>query len=169
MALATPGFLLIVSSLMILLESDGQPWWPRARREALRLLPFFAFLPVYYFVHVAKIPPATFQGAGQYRDSINLTTILANCRKFPLWIVRIYAWSDQTLQIRMYQSTVLNNVVGICARFCWWGWHGGGVCAAGPSSRLVLLLMLAWTGGLPFAADLLRRLRLAHQSGRDWL
>lgn len=144
-ALAAPGFLLIVSSLMVWLEPGGQPWWPRARREVLRLLPYFAVLLVYYFVHVAKIPPATFQGTGQYRDSTNLTAILANCRKFPLWIVRIYAWSDQTLQIKMYQSTVLNNAAGIGALLLV-GLAWRRLLRRHPSSRLVLLLMLAWTG-----------------------
>src|SRR5204862_3714356 len=111
-ALATPGYLLIASALIAWLESGEDSWWQRMRREALRLLPFFAVLPAYYFFHVAKIPPATFQVAGQYRNTVNWPVILAHCRKFPLWIVRTYAWTDAPRESRWYQSTVLNNLVG---------------------------------------------------------
>jgi len=111
-ALATPGYLLIASALLAWLEPDGNSWWLRMRREVLRLLPFFAVLPAYYFFHLSKIPAAAFQGNDQYRTTVNWPVILANCRKFPLWIVRIYAWTDSTLQTRMYQSNILNNSVG---------------------------------------------------------
>jgi hypothetical protein len=101
-------------------------------------------LPAYYFFHIAKISPGTFFDSGPYRNTANWGMILANVRKFPLWIVRIYAWSDETLSNHFYQSTALNNIVGICALAMvavqWWR----GVRLA-PSSRLVLLLMLGWT------------------------
>jgi hypothetical protein len=143
-ALATPGYLLIVSALICWLERDGISWWPRMRREALRLLPFFAILPVYYFFHLAKIPPAAFQG-GQYRNTANWPVILANLRSFPLWVVRIYAWSGATLQTRMYQSTILNNLVGIgTLLLVLVQWTR--LLRHDKSSRLPLLLMLAWTG-----------------------
>ncbi|HXB74895.1 MAG TPA: malectin [Candidatus Acidoferrales bacterium] len=146
-ALATPGYLLIVSILVTVFERrdapTDAPLGPRIRRELLRLLPFFALLPVYYFIHVTKIPGDTFAGSGRYRSAANWGIILANLRKFPLWIVRIYAWSDQTLSIRMYQSTALNNTVGICGLLLVAVQWRRRVRMA-PSSRLVLLLMLAW-------------------------
>ncbi|HJZ95202.1 MAG TPA: malectin [Candidatus Solibacter sp.] len=142
-ALATPGFLLIVSTLTLWLEPHGSSWVPRVRREALRLLPYFAALTVYYFAHVARIPPANFTATGQYRDTASLPVILANCRKFPLWIARIYAWSDQTLQIKMYQSTIWNNLAGIGALvLMFWQWRR--IVRGKPAFRRVLLLMLAW-------------------------
>jgi hypothetical protein len=145
MALVTPGFLLVASVLMAAFEPDGGPLWKRARREGLRLLPFFAVLPVYYFLHLAKIPPSMFQGNGPYRASANLAMILANCRKFPLWIVHIYAWSDQTLKIKMYQSTMLNNLAGTgTLLLVIEQWRR--MVRTVPPSRLVLWLMLAWTG-----------------------
>jgi hypothetical protein len=145
-ALATPGYLLIASALMAWLEPGGDSWRRRMRREVLRLLPFFAVLPAYYFFHLAKIPPASFQGDSQYRNAVNWPVILANCRRFPLWIVRIYAWTDPTLQTRMYQSSILNNLVGagtLLVVFVQWmrilRREKGG-------ASLCLLLMLAWTG-----------------------
>ena len=144
MALATPGYLLLASSLVTVFERKDAPPGPRIRRELLRLLPFFAVLPAYYLIHIARIPADTFFASGPYRTNANWGMILANLRKFPLWIARIYAYSDQTLSIRMYQSTALNNVVGICGLLLvavqWWR-----RVRLAPSSRLVLLLMLAWT------------------------
>ena len=145
MALATPGYLLLVSVLMAWLEPDGAPIWNRARREVLRLLPFFAVLPVYYFAHVTKIQHTMFQGTGDYRATTIWPAILANCRKLPLWIVHIYAWSDQTLQIRNYQSTVLNNIAGtVILLLVAVQWRR--MVRTVPASRVPLLLMLAWTG-----------------------
>jgi hypothetical protein len=143
-ALATPGFLLIVSALTLWPDPDGSSKGLRVRREVLHLLPFFAVLAVYYLAHVARIPPANFTASGQYRDTANPSAILANCRKFPLWIVRIYAWSDQTLQIKMYQSTIWNNLAGIGALvLVFWQWRR--IVRGKPVFRRVLLLMLAWT------------------------
>jgi hypothetical protein len=144
MPLATPGFLLLTSVLIALFEDKDAPAGPRIRRELLRLLPFFAVLPAYYFFHIARIAPGTFEDSGPYRNTANWGMILANLRKFPLWIVRIYAWSDQTLRDRMYQSTAVNNIIGICALTLvavQWGRR----TRLDPASRLVLLLMLGWT------------------------
>jgi Malectin domain len=143
-ALATPGFLAIVSAITLWLDPHRSSRMLRLRREVLRLLPFFALLVVYYFAHVVRIPQANFGAAGQYRDTANLAAILANCRKFPLWIMHIYAWSDQTLQIKMYQSTFWNNLAGIGALvlvFAQWR----RIVREKPAFRPVLLMMLAWT------------------------
>ena len=144
MPLATPGFLLLASVLVTRFENKDAFAAPRIRRELLRLLPFFAVLPAYYFFHIAKIAPGTFYDSGPYRNTANWGMILANVRKFPLWIVRIYAYSDETLSGRFYQSTALNNIVGICALALVAVQWGRRVRLA-PSSRLVLLLMLGWT------------------------
>ena len=110
MALALPPYLLVMSVLLVVLDPNRRV---SMRRELLRLLPFFLLLPVYYFMHLAKLPPTAFPSTGYYRSSANWTVILANCRKFLLWIPRIYAFTGETAGERMYQSTVLNNVVGI--------------------------------------------------------
>ncbi len=144
MPLATPGFLLLASLLVTIFEHKNAPAGPRIRRELLRLLPFFAVLPAYYFFHIAKIAPGTFFDSGPYRSTANWGMILANVRKFPLWIARIYAYSDETLHTRMYQSTALNNIVGICGLALVAVQWGRRVRLA-PSSRLVMLLMLGWT------------------------
>jgi hypothetical protein len=143
-ALALPGYLLLVSILIVWLDPGGQPRAALLRREALRLVPFFAVLPLYYVLHIARIPPQIFQATGQYRSGANWPVILANCRKFPLWIMRIYAWSDQTLQIHMYQSTALNNAVGLAALLLVLvQWRR--IVRANPRGPMVLLLMLGWT------------------------
>jgi hypothetical protein len=145
MALAIPGFLFAAAALTIWLEPGVESLSKRLRREALRLLPFFAVLPAYYFFHIVKIPPATFQTSGPYRSTANWEAILANCRKMPLWIVRIYAWADQTLQIRMYQSNVLNNIVGFTSLvLVVLSWRR--TLRIAPRYRLALLLMLVWSG-----------------------
>ena len=143
MALATPGCLVMVSALTAWLEPDGNSRWPGIRREAVRLAPFFALLPVYYVIHLTKIPIDALQVNDPYRSTANWTVILANLRKFPLWIVRIYAWTGETLQGRMYQSTVLNNLAGLSALVlvvvqCRW-------IQRSSVHRFALFLMLAWT------------------------
>ena len=141
MALAIPGYLLAASAIIVWFDAR-QPLRARVRREALRLLPFFAMLPVYYFFHLANIPPGTFTDTGHYRSGVNWDIILANLRKFPLWIVRIYAFTGETLDQRMYQSNLLNNFVGalllVMVGFRWIarGWRD--------RQHSVPLLMLAW-------------------------
>ena len=110
MALALPPYLLVMSILLAVSHPKRQV---SMRRELLRLLPFFLLLPVYYYLHLAKLSSATFPSTGYYRSSANWTVILANCRKFLPWIQRIYAFTGETAGQRMYQSTVVNNVVGI--------------------------------------------------------
>jgi hypothetical protein len=144
-ALATPLYLLVASALTIGLMPDGDSW-RRLRREAIRLLPFFAVLPAYYLFHIMKIPATAFQGSDQYRNTANWPVILANCRKFPLWILRIYCWTEPTLRTRMYQSNVLNNLVGAgMLLLVVVQWMRILRCDKG-GARLCLWLMLAWTG-----------------------
>lgn len=119
-ALAVPVYLALLSGLAAL-ESKNLSW----RREMLRVAPFFAVLPLYYLVHFTKVPPGSFSGDGPYRSVANWTMIVANLRKMPLWILRIYGYTGEKLGERMYQSTLVNNLVGIAAAalvsVTWWG------------------------------------------------
>src|SRR5262249_55527906 len=139
MALATPLYLTAISALFLCLQPNWIPLAIRIRREAARLLPSFALLPVYYFVHVARIPRGSFQAGGAYRDAANWQIILANLHKLPLWIIRFYAGTEPQ---RMYQSNAVNNLFGaltfVMVAVYWWRNRR--------TSRLPLLLMLAWTG-----------------------
>jgi len=61
MALATPGYLLTAGALLGWFGRGTVPPGRHLRREALRLIPFFSMLVVYYFVHTARIPAGTFR------------------------------------------------------------------------------------------------------------
>jgi hypothetical protein len=111
--------------------------------EALRLLPFFALLPAYYFFHLAKIPPSTFSNSGLYRSGVNWPAILGNARKLSLWIVRIYALTGDKFSDRMYQSNPLNNTIGI-SMLLLTAAQWTRKARRDPHLQLVLLLMLAW-------------------------
>jgi hypothetical protein len=140
--LAIPFYLLVLSLLAAALERPGEPP-KRLLRETLRLLPFFALLPAYYFFHLTKIAPDAF-AAGPYRTTANWQTILSNVRTLSLWTARIYCYTGETLHQRMYQSTLLNNTVGIATLAlvaAYWI-----KVRRDPARRLTGLLMLAWIG-----------------------
>jgi len=139
-ALTVPLFLVAVSALVLLLDAKYRPLW---YREVLRLAPFLAVLPVYYFVHYTKVPAGSFNQSGPYRSAANWAMIVANTRKLTLWVMRIYAFTGDTLGERMYHSNAVNNTVGFAAaalviamwlprvwRDRWW--------------RLVALFLIAW-------------------------
>ncbi|HZT28652.1 MAG TPA: malectin [Bryobacteraceae bacterium] len=115
MALAIPFYLALASLLYLALDRGGEPAVRRLLREALRLLPFLAVLPLYYFFHLARIPHDVFTGSGPYRAVAQWSVILGNLRRLPLWILRIYAFTGETIHARMYQSTPWNNAVGLGA------------------------------------------------------
>jgi hypothetical protein len=143
MALAIPLFLLLAALCSLLYDPDGRPFSRRWAGEALRLAPFFAMLPVYYFVHLAKIPTGSFAGAGPYRDTAHWVAILANLRRFPLWIARIYAFTGDSVVQKLYLSTVINNAVGI-GTFLLVVLQWIRRLRREPGCRFPLLLMLAW-------------------------
>jgi len=118
--LAVPVYLALVSAL----AAPGSTQRPGWRREALRLAPFFAVLPLWYLLHFTKVPPGSFPGSGPYRSIANGSMIAANLRKMPLWILRIYAGTGETLGERMHQSNAVNNLAGVAAAvlvsLMWW-------------------------------------------------
>ena len=139
-ALATPLYLLTVSVLFALFEPKRRPAW---YRELLRLVPFAALWPLYYFVHYTKVPAGSFTQAGPYRSIANWSAILANIRILPLWVLRIYAYTGETVGERMYLSNAWNNAVGIAAlaltAVMWFR-----KVRSNPSWRFPGALMLAW-------------------------
>ena len=100
-ALPIPFYLAAVSVLVAVFDSGQRPSW---RRELLRLAPFLAVLPIYYFFHYAQVPAGTFTASGPYRSIANWGMILANFRKMTLWTLRIYGYTGDTLGERMYHS-----------------------------------------------------------------
>jgi Malectin domain len=141
MALATPGYLLTAGLILWWFDRERRPLARHLRREALRLIPFFSMLAVYYFVHTARIPAGTFQTGGAYRVSANWDAILFNLRKLPLWIARIYAGSEP---VKMYQSNLWNDLTGIVLLvIVIWQWRR--LVRMNRKALPVLLLMLAWT------------------------
>jgi hypothetical protein len=135
-ALALPVYLALLTALAAL-GSKSLKW----RRETLRLAPFFAAVPLYYWVHFTKVPPGSFPGYGPYRSVANWTMIVANLEKMPLWILRIYGYTGEILAER-YQSSPVNNLVGIAAAalvsVAWWQ------RARLPSYRHLLMALLCW-------------------------
>jgi hypothetical protein len=144
MALAIPLFLLVASAVAILMDRE-RPLRARIAGETLRLLPFFAMLPVYYFFHIVKIPPDAFTAEGPYRSGVNWDAIFRNLRSLPLWALRIFAFTGETAGQKMYQSNLVNNVAGaalLALTAVPWiarGWTDR-------RARAVLLLMLCWWG-----------------------
>jgi hypothetical protein len=150
-ALAVPFYLAALSALAVL-DSPRYGSW---RREAFRLAPFFAILPLYYLLHFTKVPAGSFPGTGPYRSVANWGMILANLRKMSLWIMRIYAWSGETLGERMYQSNAVNHLAGVASAaliaLMWWRksrWKSGGRLLAILLSWIVVFLALpVYAGG----------------------
>jgi hypothetical protein len=103
--LAMPFYLATVSAAFVVFEKA------RIRTEILRLVPFFALLPVYYVFHLARIPQEQFTGI--YRVTADWGSILANLRNLTLWTARIYAFTGDGPDRPMYQSNWLNNSVGL--------------------------------------------------------
>jgi hypothetical protein len=143
MTVVIPGYLVLVTLLFFWLEKRETPSRARLRAEFARLAPFFAMLPVYYVFHVAKVPAGTFTSSGIYRTGVNWDLILANIRKFPLWIARIYCLTGDKVEQRMHQSTLLNNLLGITA-FVAVALIWVPSVKTDKLCRLPLLLMLAW-------------------------
>ena len=140
LALATPMWLASASAVVILFEYKRGERRRMVLREAIRVAPFFAVLPAYYFFHLTKVPPGSFGDSGLYRLGPNWVVILANLKKFLLWILRIYGFTGSVQGVRMYQSTPLNNAVGIAAvTLVLWQWR-----RHARSHRTALALMLAW-------------------------
>jgi len=140
MALAVPLYLAAVSALVAAFDPKVHVTF---RRELLRLAPFFAALPLYYFLHFVRVPSGVFPGSGPYRSLANWHLILANLRKMPLWILRIYAYTGETTRQHMYQSNPVNNFAGIAAAILvaamWWT-----KVRRNPAWRLEGSLMLGW-------------------------
>src|SRR5260370_16039565 len=93
-ALTVPLYLVLASGLVLVFDRETRLTW---RRELLRLAPFFVVLPLYYFLHFARVPAGTFPGSGPYRTTANWSAIFANFRKLPRWILRMYAYTSHTL------------------------------------------------------------------------
>lgn len=140
-ALTVPLYLAAVSVLVACFDSKHRPPW---YRELLRLAPFFAVLPLYYFLHYTKVAPGAFSSSGPYRSGANWGMILANVRKMSLWILRIYGFTGDTVREHMYHSNPLNNLTGIAAAVLvavmWFR-----RVRQDPSWRLEAALMLSWT------------------------
>jgi hypothetical protein len=143
MALAIPLYLFAASAIALVFDRRPEPLRARLRRESLRLLLFFAMLPVYYVVHVAKIPAGTYTDSGPYRMGFNWDMFVQNVTRLPLWMVRIFAFTGETPGQKMYQSNVLNNLVGVALLLLTAApWIKGGW--SDPGKRALLLLMLCW-------------------------
>ncbi|SPF41670.1 membrane hypothetical protein [Candidatus Sulfopaludibacter sp. SbA4] len=140
-ALTVPLYLGVVSVLAAAFDPKQRLTW---RRELLRLAPFFAVLPLYYFLHYVKVPAGSFSASGPYRSIANWSMILANFRKMTLWVLRIYGYTGETLGEHMYHSNAVNNLAGIAAAVLAAAMWFGRV-RRDPSWRLAGALMLCWT------------------------
>src|ERR1051325_5733256 len=90
-----------------------------------------------------KVPHGSFSQSGPDRSIANWSMILANFRKLPLWILRIYAYTGETLGDHMYHSNAVTNFVGVAAAVlvtAMWFIR----IRRDPSWRLTAALMLSW-------------------------
>jgi hypothetical protein len=139
-ALTVPLYLAAVSVLVAVFDPKARLTW---RREFLRLAPFLAVVPLYYFLHFVKVPAGAFPGSGPYRSIANWSLILANFRKMTLWVLRVYAYTGDTAGEHMYHSNVVNNLTGMAAAVLVAAMWFGRV-RRHPFWRLDAGLMLSW-------------------------
>lgn len=110
-AIVIPVFLSLTSIILTTWEPRTGNRRRDALREALRLVPFWALLPVYWAVHVQRIA-SQFGNGGDYRLGVNWPLILENIGKYPLWFARIYGMTpDHASQAAGYINR-RNEMVG---------------------------------------------------------
>jgi hypothetical protein len=140
-ALATPVYLAVVCVVRVIAAKPG------ARREQafryLRLLaPYFVVLALYLSLHIARMPVR--HAEGEYRTEPNIAVILRNARKLPLWVIRVFRYTGDTLFQANELDRPVNSAVGVLLFFL--------VCAQWAAdlrsrpSYWPVLLMLAWMG-----------------------
>lgn len=144
--LAIPGYLLGVSVVFALLDRRKERLTRRLGREALRLIPFVALIPIFWNLHMVHVPKETFSSGGPYRSYLDFGMIGNNLRKFVLWIFRVYCFTGDAIGDRMYLSNWLNNSAGLAALAATAAaWVR--LARKEQSYRLMLLLMAGWIAG----------------------
>jgi hypothetical protein len=137
----TPVYLAIAAAAMLLFgERKGRR--ERLVRYSRLLAPYFLVLILYLSVHIARIPS---RGAdGQYRTKANVAVIVENTKKFPMWMIRVFSHTGDTIHEAEELATPLNDSVGyallvLTVAQCAIDWRSR-------RRRLPAILMIAWVG-----------------------
>jgi hypothetical protein len=93
----TPLYLAYVSAVLLWWYTPPDSRRRRALAETARLVPFFAMVPVYWVIHMLKLPPG-FASSGDYRKGFDFERVFENVEKYPLWLTRVYALTTDTLK-----------------------------------------------------------------------
>ena len=108
----TPVMLAFASALELVRNRERKPavW----TREFLRLLPFFALLVAYWWIHIRHIPADWgTSAASDYRRVVNFRMIFENVVKYPMWLLRIFTFTgDRTGHAAEY-ATITNSLAGL--------------------------------------------------------
>lgn len=83
--IVTPVFLFIASALTLI---ERNTWRTRWTFEAARLLPFVLLIVGYYFLHIRHMAKDWQTAQGDYRTKANVSIIVENAVKYPLWMAR---------------------------------------------------------------------------------
>jgi hypothetical protein len=104
-AFVTPVYLGLLSALFLWRERESTPWEAGLRQEALRLLPFFLVLGLYWKLHILGLSGYYKSEQEDYRTKTNLGLILQNAIKYPLWMIGIFSG----VKDKFHQATCFEN------------------------------------------------------------
>jgi len=107
-----PVFLLLTSIILLTCEPRTRDRRRDLLREALRLVPFWALLPIYWAVHLRRIA-SQFGNGGDYRLGLNWRLIIENVGKYPLWFARIYGMTPDHANQAVGYINRRNELVGV--------------------------------------------------------
>jgi hypothetical protein len=141
LTIVTPLYLAVISAIGIWQEKSGVPLLVRARREILRLAPFFVLLAAFYVFHVR--PMRAFPVDAAYRTAFNPTYVSQNLIKYPFWIVRIFSGTGESQSQTAGHDNLYTHYTGMILLllvFSQWIWD----LRRDRKLRSPFLLLIAW-------------------------
>jgi hypothetical protein len=106
-----PVFLMLTSIILLTYEPRTTNRRRDLLREALRLVPFWTLVPIYWIVHVRRVAQ-NFANGGDYRLGVNWRYIVENLGKYPLWFARIYGMTPDHANQAAGHINRRNELVG---------------------------------------------------------
>jgi len=80
------------------------------RRRPLALVPFFALLPLYYYLRFLQMP--AYERAADYRTLFNADIVFENALKYPFWVMRLFGIAPDPSNQSMGHVHTLNLAIG---------------------------------------------------------
>ncbi|HWB97232.1 MAG TPA: hypothetical protein VG672_11030 [Bryobacteraceae bacterium] len=109
-SILTPFYLAAASAVLLYAGRAEGPAAPRIRKAARLLAPHFAVFALYVALHVAQMPTRPVDA--DYRTQPNLTRMLVNSTKYPLWMAHLFQGNESVLTYVYEQATIENNLFG---------------------------------------------------------